>query len=156
MEPPPLFPMDVSVQTTDDYWTPSWIFEAMGIRFDLDVCAPPGGIPWIPADRYFTKADDGLAQPWEGRVWMNPPFSAPRPWVDRFLGHRNGVALVPIPKSGWFESVWNDVDAAIAMDGTRLSKFYRSNKCTDILLPCCLVAFGPECVEAIGRVGKVR
>lgn len=63
--------------TTDDWYTPAWIFEAMDETFDLDVASPPGGIPWLPCRRYYSLEDDGLAQPWEGFVWCNPPFSAP-------------------------------------------------------------------------------
>jgi hypothetical protein len=71
---PRLFPTPQEQVTSDDYYTPPWIFERMALEFDIDVCAPPDGIAWIPAARYFTQADDGLVQPWEGRVWMNPPY----------------------------------------------------------------------------------
>jgi hypothetical protein len=51
--------------TSDDCYTPRWVFDAMGLRFDLDVAAPVGG-PWhVPCDRYLTAEDDGLAQPWD-------------------------------------------------------------------------------------------
>jgi phage N-6-adenine-methyltransferase len=39
--------------------------------FTLDACATPEN---AKCDRYFTPADDGLAQTWTGRVWMNPPY----------------------------------------------------------------------------------
>ena len=52
--------------TTNDYYTPKWLFDAMGIEFDIDVAAPVHGIPWIPAKRWFSQADDGLAQEWGG------------------------------------------------------------------------------------------
>ena len=52
--------------TMNDYYTPSWLFEAMGLEFDIDVSAPEHGIPWIPAKRWFSQADDGLAQDWGG------------------------------------------------------------------------------------------
>ena len=108
---PRLFTVQQEQLTSDDYYTPAWVFERMGIEFDLDVCAPPGGIPWIPAKRYSTQADDGLLQPWEGRVWMNPPWSGTSPWARKFIEHRNGVCLVPHAKSKWHLELWQAADA---------------------------------------------
>lgn len=137
--------------TSDDYYTPRWVFDALALRFDLDVSAPPGGVAWIPADRFYTMENDGLAQPWTGRVWMNPPFSAPAPWVRRFIAHQHGVALVPFAKSAWFFDLWNAADAMCA-PGVEMSRFVGG----PIFMPCALAAFGPECVEALSRVGVVR
>ena len=55
--------------TTDDYYTPKWFFESLGLQFDIDVAAPIQGIPWIPAKKWFSQADDGLAQDWGG-LWF--------------------------------------------------------------------------------------
>lgn len=78
-----------------DWYTPPWIFETMGLNFDLDPCAPNGGVPWIPADYYYTEEDDGLNSEWEGRVWLNPPYGKDTPrWLARMHEHRNGVAIV--------------------------------------------------------------
>ena len=52
--------------TSNDYYTPKWLFDLMGLTFDIDVAAPAQGIPWIPAKRWFSQADDGLAQEWGG------------------------------------------------------------------------------------------
>ena len=65
-----LFPLpsDLIAVTSDDCYTPRWVFDAMALEFDLDVAAPPGG-PWhVPCKRYYTAEEDGLAQPWEGLV----------------------------------------------------------------------------------------
>lgn len=148
-----LFPVQQEQLTSDDYYTPSWVFERMGLEFDLDVCAPPGGIDWIPAKRYFTQADDGLAQPWEGRVWMNPPYSDPGPWVRKFVTHRNGICLVPHAKSAWFIELLA-TDAAVATPC--IFKFASGFNDGAIFMPTMFAAFGPECVEAISRLGVVR
>jgi hypothetical protein len=37
----------------------------------------------VKAKRYFTIGDDGLNQPWRGRVFLNPPYA--RDWIDRFV-----------------------------------------------------------------------
>lgn len=94
-----------SIGASDDWYTPPAIFDAIGLTFDLDPCSPGEG-HWVPARRVFTKADDGLAQPWSGLVWCNPPFGARNghvPWLRKFLEHGNGVALVrAYTSAGWF------------------------------------------------------
>jgi hypothetical protein len=152
--PTRLFPVAQEVLGSDDYYTPPWVFEQMGIRFDLDVCAPPGGVPWVPADRYFTMEDDGLAQPWEGRVWMNCPYSAAHQWVPRFVAHRHGVCLLPHAKSAWHPAIWRAADAIVTPDQRVNFVGHRSNG--EVMFPLFFAAFGPECVEAIGRLGLVR
>lgn len=150
---PRLFPVEQHELTSDDYYTPAWVFERMGLTFDLDVASPPGGIPWIPAKRFFTMADDGLAQPWEGRVWMNPPYSGTSPWARKFIEHGHGVCLVPHSRSAWWGELWNS-GAAIADAG--MFRFYREGRYENVFMPVVFAAFGPECVEAIGRLGRVR
>jgi hypothetical protein len=145
-----LFSVPQEQLTSDDYYTPAWIFETMGIEFDLDVCAPPGGVSWVPAKRFYTQADDGLTAPWEGRVWMNPPYSGPTPWVRRFIAHANGVCLVPHAKSAWHIELWN------AAHGATAPPRYFDFTGGPIFLPVWFAAFGEECVDAIARLGTVR
>src|SRR5690606_27372557 len=126
----------------DDYYTPAWLFDALGLTFDLDVASPPGGVEWVPAARFYTVEDDGLSQPWTGRVWMNPPYSRATPWVDRFIAHGHGVALLPFAKSAWFERIWACAEGIVA-PGVKASKFVGG----PISLPVFLAAYGAECVE---------
>lgn len=92
----------------DEWYTPQSVFSALGLTFDLDPCSPGQG-HWVPAKRVFTKADDGLAQPWSGLVFMNPPFGGRHgqvPWLERFMDHGNGVAVVRAYTSAdWFHDV---------------------------------------------------
>ena len=93
------------IGASDDWYTPPAIFDALGLRFDLDPCSPGPG-HWVPADRVYTEADDGLGRPWAGLVFMNPPFGGRNghvPWLCRFFAHGNGIALVrAYTSSGWF------------------------------------------------------
>ena len=146
-----LFPVGQERTTSDDVFTPRWLFERMNLRFDLDVAAPPGGADLVPADRYYDQAADGLASPWFGRVWMNPPYSGVTPWVDRFIAHRHGVALVPFARSRWLNRLWDQAEALVLPDVA----FYWADGST-ISYAVCLAAFGEECVEAIRRVGIAR
>ena len=147
---PTLFGVEQQERTSDDYYTPAWVFERLGLRFDLDVCAPPGGVPWVPADRFFTMADDGLSREWTGRVWMNPPYSKATPWVDRFIEHGDGVCLVPHARAGWHERLWATADG-LAHPG----RFYFHGD-REIFMPVFFAAFGPECVDALRNLGTVR
>jgi hypothetical protein len=145
-----LFPVEQSERTSDDYLTPRWVFDTLGLTFDLDVAAPP----WethVPATRKYTKADDGLTAPWKGRVWMNPPWSGPARWVDRFIEHRHGVAVVPWAKSQWSINLWDAADG-ICLPPT----WHKWDGDESIFISWFFAAFGPECVEAIGRLGRVR
>ena len=79
-----------------EWYTKSEIFDALGMVFDLDP-AHPGldKLGHIPCKKIFTKADDGLSQPWEGRVWLNPPYGSETwKWVRKLADHGNGVCLV--------------------------------------------------------------
>src|SRR2546423_1714623 len=77
-----------------EWYTPPWLFGALGLTFDLDPCSPVEG-PVTPAKRHLTRLDDGLVAPWEGRVWLNPPYGAELPkWIGRLADHGDGVALV--------------------------------------------------------------
>ena len=146
----PLFGLEQAERTSDDVYTPAWVFERLGLEFDLDVAAPPGGISYIPAKRYFTKADDALCQPWHGRVWMNPPYSRPTPWVERFLEHGNGVALLPCAKSRWFWTLWEQGEA---LHFPMPFKFANDHA---IYMPVIFAAMGDDNVEALRRLGRVR
>lgn len=73
-----------------EYYTPASIIDAaratMG-GIDLDPASSATANERIQAGDYYTSEDDGLTQPWWGRVWMNHPFgrtSNPL-WVNRLV-----------------------------------------------------------------------
>jgi hypothetical protein len=94
-----------SIGKSDDWYTPRWIFDALGLTFDLDPCSP-GAEHWVPARRVYTIYNDGLAQPWSGLVFMNPPLGGRNgqvPWLKKFFEHGNGIAVVrAYTSAGWF------------------------------------------------------
>ena len=147
---PQLFPTPQEQLTSDDYYTPAWIFDALGLHFDLDVASPPHATN-VPCDRYYTQADNGLAQPWYGRVWMNPPFSNSTPWVLRFIEHGNGVALLPNAKSRWFNTLWDELDAKCVPLPSSF-KFVGGS----IFIATTLWAIGYDNIRALQNIGRVR
>lgn len=83
---------------TSDVWlTPQAVIVALGgwTSFDLDPCTPEVQ-PWPTALDRYTERDDGLAQPWFGRVFLNPPYSRPlyTGFMDRMAAHDRGVSLI--------------------------------------------------------------
>ena len=144
--------------TSNDYYTPKFIFDAIGLEFDIDVAAPLQGIPWIPCKRWFSQADDGLSQDWSGAlVWMNPPFSKPGPWVDKFIQNGNGVALICTSKAKWYKQIWDQADGLLTVDSS--FKFIRPDDVrSDIYMPTVLVSMGAIATAALvaSNLGRVR
>ena len=88
-----LFGIDDALDS-DAWYTPPWIFEGLGVTFDLDVASPSEPLSWLPARKRYTVADDGLNMPWHGLVWCNPPYSAPTAWCRRWVEHPDGFLLI--------------------------------------------------------------
>jgi hypothetical protein len=107
------------VATSPDLWRP--IKERIG-GFDVD---PASGCEPTPiAESRFTKEDDGLAQEWEGNVWLNPPFSDKTPWYKKLVSQyesgnvERAVAVAPVDLScDWFHDWFNRADVICFLDG---------------------------------------
>lgn len=70
---------------SDSWGTPAAVIEdvrAVLGEIDLDPASNDAAQQTVQATKYYTKATDGLAQAWAGRVWLNPPFS--HPLVEQF------------------------------------------------------------------------
>ena len=151
-----LFNLDQTELSTNDHYTPKWIFDLLGVEFDIDVASPPGGVPWIPAKRYFTQSDDGLSQDWEGLVWCNPPYSDILPWVRRMNEHANGIALLPHTKGAWRREVWQNAHGIAEWQDLTEVRFMHKGKEKTIFPTTFLAAWGEIACQAISRIGRVR
>lgn len=148
-----LFDLDASqvATTTDDWYTPHWIFAAAGITFDMDVAAPMDPeMQTVPARRYLTVLDDGLMTPWVGTIWCNPPYSGSTPWVEKWAAHDGeGLILVPAVKSRWIGTLLaaTDVLTLLTVEFQRPGGLVAPIRWLNIL-----AGKGPSCAEAVARV----
>ncbi len=97
-----LKPKTADNKSSDCWYTPPHIVDlvtqVLG-EIDLDPCADDG--KHIPAQLHYTSMDDGLTRDWQGRVFMNPPYSCPGKWMKKLQGEvesgrvSEAIALVP-------------------------------------------------------------
>jgi len=100
---------------SDEWYTPKYIFDALGVSFNLDVACPPEGPRYVPANSFYSEKS--LERPWHGFVWMNPPFgnqNTKRKWLQKFFDHGNGIALIPDRTSApWWQEFSTLADAVL-------------------------------------------
>jgi phage N-6-adenine-methyltransferase len=59
------------------------IRRAFNGTIDLDPCTEPRNP--TGARRFYTAQDDGLALPWTGNVFCNPPYTPLEPWINKAI-----------------------------------------------------------------------
>lgn len=140
-----------SVSNTEVWLTPPHVLEALG-EFDLDPCASIDR-PWDTAKHHYTIEDDGLMQPWFGRVWCNPPYGPKmRSFLLKLANHNEGgIALVfaRTETKAFFDAVWDKADAILFLKG-RL-KFHKPDGSVAGTAgsPSVLIAYGEKEVKAL-------
>ena len=153
-----LFEQDAPEKTTDDWYTPKWVFDGLGLYFDLDVASPGDGTDFVPSRRKFTISDDGLTRAWTGLVWCNPPYSAPKKWCYRYEQY-DGPAMILIradlstkgPSAAFAASdaIWVPSPRLQFVNG-------RGGKCPGVNFSTILLGKGQVSVNAMKRLEKVN
>ena len=139
-------------QRNDRFLTPKHIVDALG-KFDLDPCGAPGHV--LAKHTYLLEnGDDGLRDPWEGRVFMNPPYGAKyiKPWAERLIEHNNGIMLIPanVGTKLWQDLIFPTADA-VHFYRHRITFHHRDPGARELASPqaSAFVAYGDTNVEAL-------
>lgn len=112
-------PVERSQKKSVEWYTPPWVFDELGVDFDLDPSSPHDMETAVPARIKYTIFDDGLKQEWFGRVWMNPPYGKETPqWMSRMIQHGNGIALVfSRTDTAWCQDAMQKCTAMLFVNG---------------------------------------
>lgn len=153
-----LFPIDDRLSSADGWYTPEWVFDGLGLMFDLDVAAPADGRSFVPCRTWYSETDDGLAQPWRGVVWCNPPYSAPTKWCNRYAQHPDAIILLraDLSTGGPFRAV--AASDAIYVAPRRIEFVNRTggaSETSSVTFTSVLLARGQQCVDALYRLAAV-
>lgn len=72
---------------SDEHGTPDYIYRPLNtlFNFTLDPCTTPANPLGVP--NFYTKADDGLSKPWNGRVFVNYPYgrTSAKIWLKKIV-----------------------------------------------------------------------
>ncbi len=140
----------------DTWLTPPAIIRALA-PFDLDPCAAPSPRPWVTALKHIELPEDGLSEPWTGRVWLNPPYGTKTGrWLKRMAEHGRGTVLIfaRVETDYWHEWIWPYAQAILFIrnrlnfylpDGTRAKGNAGG--------PSALVAYGSQDAQRLESCG---
>lgn len=145
---------NTNTKNNDEWLTPPSIIKSLG-DFDLDPCSPIDR-PWDTAAKHFSEPDDGLSQPWEGRVWCNPPYGRETfAWIDKLATHGNGIALIfaRTETKGFHRQIWERADAILFLEGRIKFHYVDGSQADSANAPSCLVAYGGNNAESLARSG---
>ena len=125
-----LFEIQQKMQPDDsnEWYTPSRYVDAarsvMG-RIDLDPASCALANQLVRATTYYSLADNGLSLPWQGNVWLNPPYSPDRSkaahkrslialWINKLIAeYQSGGVLQAVllctcyAEGSWFQPLWD-------------------------------------------------
>ena len=132
---------------SSEHPTPQWLVDQLAREFgpfDLDPAATAAN---AKAPRFYTRDQDGLSQPWAGRIWLNPPYGREiGAWMRRAAqagaeGHLV-VALVPARSTGtqW----WIEAAGAASLPPRFLpGRLVNPETGRQWTIPAALLVFGP-------------
>jgi len=134
--------------STDNWATPPDLFAELDreFTFTLDVCSSEDN---AKCERFYTRADDGLRQPWSGVCWMNPPYGRTiGQWVKRAReAASDGTTVVCLLPARTDTAWWHDHVAEHATEVRFLRGRLKFGGSTNSApFPSAIVVFRPTCL----------
>jgi phage N-6-adenine-methyltransferase len=89
--------------------TPPWLYDHFDREFHF-TCDAAASATNHKHPNYFDKQRDGLAQEWQGVIWLNPPYNDIERWLQKvWKSAQNGctvVVLIPLwTNMDWFQTI---------------------------------------------------
>ena len=114
----------ITSSASDEWYTPpEYLALARQVLggIDLDPASNPVAQTWVQATTWYGIRENGLAQPWQGRLWLNPPYGTQlQQWTEKAMhAYRSGavpagILLVrPAPGSAWYQQISADFPCCI-------------------------------------------
>lgn len=146
---------------SNTWLTPPHILQPLG-AFDTDPCAPEENPAWANTPTAYTETDNGLIQPWEGRVWLNPPYGRGiEKWLQRMAEHTttgngSGIALIfaRTDTKAWQHWVFPYAHSILWVAG-RLTFYTPAGEPgpTSAAAPSALIGYTPQDTKALAGSG---
>lgn len=135
--------------------TPRHLVDPLG-KFDLDPCGAPGH-DLATRTYQIDDGEDGLQLPWEGRVWLNPPYGKQaEPFLEKLAEHNNGTALIfaRTETRSFHKHVWDKASGLLFLQG-RVSFLHPDGTAAkaNAGAPSVLVAYGTADAELLQHSG---
>jgi phage N-6-adenine-methyltransferase len=103
-----------ALDKVDDRRTPRETFDLLNAEFEFTLDAA-ASVDNALTDHFYDLDSDGLASPWyDHNVWVNPPYSDLRPWVEKASLEMSkpdgpGVVVMLLPANRTEQGWWQDV-----------------------------------------------
>ncbi len=96
----------ISRHTGDNWATPREVYDGLNAEFNFN-CDP------CPLDP--TPSRDGLSMEWGTSTFVNPPYSKPRPWIEKAIEEsKRGKTVVMLLRGDTSTAWWHDLVWGIA------------------------------------------